>query len=163
MAKTRYQLARIYSMKCLTKLQAGACWTGSYPAALHDTSCASKNLVGVHRMPPCHARYRGPASRVSSTIRRFSSTDRLAGLFRGRGLNGHLLGSVHLFPRGHFPMCPQRPSSLDTHISSRRFRPDAYFQRAHQHRPSSRPSMSQCHWRKAGHSHAILKRRSVFC
>src|SRR3989442_130757 len=29
-------------MKCLTKLQAGACWTGSYPAVLHDTSCANR-------------------------------------------------------------------------------------------------------------------------
>jgi hypothetical protein len=42
MVKTRNRLARIYSMRCLTKLQAGACWTGSYQAVLRDTSCASK-------------------------------------------------------------------------------------------------------------------------
>jgi hypothetical protein len=29
-------------MKGLTKLQAGACWTGSYRAVLRDTSCANK-------------------------------------------------------------------------------------------------------------------------
>src|SRR6266436_3976541 len=42
MEKTRNQLARIYSMRYLRQLQAGACWTGFCPAVLHDTSCASK-------------------------------------------------------------------------------------------------------------------------
>ena len=70
-----------------------------------------------------------PASKVSSTIRRFFSTIAASlPLCKAANFNRSDLGCVHLFTRGHFSMCPQRASSLLTHAgaSSRRFTPVPY-------------------------------------
>src|SRR5439155_18951622 len=48
-------------------------------------------------------------------------------------LNRHLLASVHLSPRGHLSMCPQRAASLFTLTSSRRFSPVAYGNSGYRH------------------------------
>jgi hypothetical protein len=58
-AKTRNQLGRIYSLRCLTKLQAGACWTGSYPS-FTILLAPVKHLVGVDCMPTRYTCYRRP-------------------------------------------------------------------------------------------------------
>src|ERR1700688_2289872 len=56
-----------------------------------------------------------PDAYVSSTMRRFSSTESPSSRFSLGCLNKDgLLGCVHLSSRGHFPMCPQRTSSLLT-------------------------------------------------
>ncbi|SRR6266436_5922771 len=64
-----------------------------------------------------------PGCNVSSTIRRFSATD--------RRLRGSLLTTIRsevstYSPSGHFPMCPHEQSSFTTHTPPTRPEPDAY-------------------------------------
>ena len=64
-----------------------------------------------------------PGSKVASTIRRFSATDRRR---RGSLLRTARSEGSTYSPSGHFPMCPLGPSSLTQQNLSRRPQVDAY-------------------------------------
>src|SRR6267143_4716665 len=87
-------------MRCLTELQAGACWAGSYPAVLHDTSCASKK-------PGWRSRH-AAAPGVLPTLRLLTSLGRFVASLRP-------IAAVSLFAwvtHQGWParMCPSIPS-----------------------------------------------------
>ena len=120
---------QIYRTCYPTKLPAGVCWAGSYPAVLRDTSCANKK-------PDWHSRH-AAAPRVLPTFPLLTSLRRFVAFLRPIFSASFLPGwrpprssarMCPLTPRGHLAMCPQTAASLITHTSSTRFRPDAYFQ-----------------------------------
>src|SRR5580700_11610279 len=115
-------------MRCLTELQARACWTGSYPAVLHDTSCANK--TPGWRSPHGAVLPAPPRHRLLASLGRFATFLRLISAVSFRGLQSQSppAPKCPLIPRGHLLMCPQRRASLFILISSRRFLPDAYRQ-----------------------------------
>jgi len=117
---------RIWRMRCPTELQAGACWTGSYPAVLHDTSCANK--TPGWRSPHGAVLPAPPRHRLLASLGRFATFLRLISAVSFRGLQSQSppAPKCPLIPRGHLLMCPQRRASLFILISSRRFLPDAY-------------------------------------
>jgi hypothetical protein len=121
---TKTQIYRTYYP---TKLQAGACWTGPYQAALRDTSCASKK-------PDWRSRHAAaphvlPTPRLPTSLRRcvaFLRPTFSASFLPGWRPQWSSARMCPLIPRGHLAMCPHPAASLITLTSSTRFRPDVY-------------------------------------